>query len=44
MQANKKTSMLAKKKRPFTHCPAAKQQNAANLALQTYEKTIGLFL
>ena len=30
--------IYAKKKRPFTSCPAAKHQNTVNLGLQTYEK------
>ena len=33
----KDTFMLVKK-HPFTCCPAAKHENAENLALQTYEK------
>ena len=35
--------MLAKK-HPSTCCEAAKPRNAANLALETYEKTSRLFL
>ena len=43
MQANKKGSILAKK-HPFIYCPAAKHQNAANLALQRYKKNQWTFL
>ena len=35
--------MIAKKP-PFTCCPVAKLQNAANLALQTYGKNQWTFL
>ena len=31
--------IYARKKYPFTSYPAAKQQNAANLRLETYEKS-----
>ena len=44
MQANRKNTSMLAKKHPFTCCPTAKHQNAANLTLQTYTKNQWTFL
>ena len=44
MQDNRKYIYGSEKNHPFTCCPAANHQNAANLALQTFEENQWTFL